>query len=91
MCDLVYEGEGPALLNTAGDGIVVPALRPFRGPPTAGRTTTRSSSNGSDRVLGSKETGVVVISQATTLSACRQAVAVTAWQKSVTMTQGRGT
>ena len=29
MCDLVYEGEGPALLNTAGDGVVVPPFGLF--------------------------------------------------------------
>ena len=29
MCDLVHEGEGPALLNTAGDGFVVPPFGLF--------------------------------------------------------------
>ena len=59
VCDLVYEGEGPALLNTAGDGIVVPPFGLFGaddGLPHHYKIVT----NGSERVLGSKEVGVVV-------------------------------
>ena len=59
VCDLVYEGEAPALLNTAGDGIVVPPFGLFGaddGLPHHYKIVT----NGSERVLGSKEVGVVV-------------------------------
>ncbi len=59
VCDLVYEGAGPALLNTAGDGIVVPPFGLFGaddGLPHHYKIVT----NGSERVLGSKEVGVVV-------------------------------
>ena len=59
VCDLVYEGEGPALLNTAGDGIVVPPFGLF-GAADGLPHHYKIVSNGSDRVLGSKETGVVV-------------------------------
>ena len=56
MCDLVYEGEGPALLNTAGDGVVVPPFGLFDaddGLPNHYKIV----SNGTERVLGSKEVG----------------------------------
>ena len=59
VCDMVYEGEGPALLNTAGDGIVVPPFGLFGaadGLPHHYKIVT----NGTERVLGSKEVGVVV-------------------------------
>ncbi len=59
VCDLIYEGEGPALLNTAGDGIVVPPFGLFDGEdglPHLYKIVT----NGSERVLRSKETEVVV-------------------------------
>ena len=59
VCDMVYEGEGPALLNTAGDGIVVPPFGLFGaadGLPHHYKIIT----NGTERVLGSKEVGVVV-------------------------------
>jgi N-methylhydantoinase B len=59
ICDLVYEGEGQALLNTAGDGIVVPPFGLFDGEDGLPHDY-RIISNGSDRVLGSKETEVVV-------------------------------
>jgi N-methylhydantoinase B len=59
ICDLVYEGEGPALLNTAGDGIVVPPFGLFDGEDGLPHDY-KILSNGSERVLGSKETEVVV-------------------------------
>ena len=59
VCDLVYEGEGPALLNTAGDGIVVPPFGLF-GAADGLPHHYKIVSNGTERVLGSKEVGVVV-------------------------------
>ncbi len=59
VCDLVYEGEGPALLNTAGDGIVVPPFGLF-GAEDGLPHHYKIVNNGTERVLGSKEVGVVV-------------------------------
>jgi N-methylhydantoinase B len=59
VCDLVYEGEGPALLNTAGDGIVVPPFGLF-GADDGLPHHYKIINNGTERVLGSKEVGVVV-------------------------------
>ena len=59
VCDLVYEGEGPALLNTAGDGIVVPPFGLF-GAADGLPHHYKIVDNGTERVLGSKEVGVVV-------------------------------
>ena len=59
VCDLVYEGDGPALLNTAGDGIVVPPFGLF-GATDGLPHDYKIVSNGTDRVLGSKEVGVLV-------------------------------
>ncbi len=59
VCDLVYEGEGPALLNTAGDGVVVPPFGLF-GATDGLPHHYKIVSNSSERVLGSKEVGVVV-------------------------------
>ena len=59
VCDLVYEGEGPARLNTAGDGIVVPPFGLF-GAADGLPHHYKIVSNGADRDLGSKEVGVVV-------------------------------
>ena len=59
VCDLVYEGEGRALLNTAGDGIVVPPFGLFGGDDGLPHHY-KIVSNGTERVLGSKEVGVVV-------------------------------
>jgi 5-oxoprolinase (ATP-hydrolysing) len=59
LCEMMYEGEGDARLNTAGDGVVVPPFGLFGGEP--GRPHRYSIvSNGAERVLGSKETGVLV-------------------------------
>ena len=59
VCDLVYEGEGPALLNTAGDGIVVPPFGLF-GATDGLPHHYKITSNVAERVLRSKEVGVVV-------------------------------
>ena len=59
VCNLVYEGDGPALLNTAGDGVVVPPFGLF-GATDGLPHHYKIVSNGSERVLGSKEVGVVV-------------------------------
>ncbi len=59
VCDLVYEGEGPALLNTAGDGVVVPPFGLFGATDGLPHHYTIVS-GGSERVLRSKEVGVVV-------------------------------
>ena len=59
VCDLVYEGEGPALLNTAGDGIVVPPFGLF-GADDGLPHHYKIVNNGTERILGSKEVGVVV-------------------------------
>ena len=59
VCDLVYEGKGPALLNTAGDGIVVPPFGLF-GATDGLPHHYKIVNNGTERVLGSKEVGVVV-------------------------------
>ena len=59
VCDLVYEGEGPALLNTAGDGIVVPPFGLFGGADGLPHHY-KIVSAGNDRDLGSKEVGVTV-------------------------------
>ena len=59
ICDLVYEGEGTARLNTAGDGIVVPPFGLFEGQDGLPHDY-KILSNGSERSLGSKETEVKV-------------------------------
>ena len=59
VCDLIYEGEGPAVLNTAGDGIVVPPFGLF-GATDGLPHHYKIMSNGTERILGSKEVGVVV-------------------------------
>ena len=59
VCDLVYEGDGPALLNTAGDGIIVPPFGLF-GADDGLPHHYKIVSGESERVLGSKEVGVPV-------------------------------
>ena len=59
ICDLVYEGAGPALLNTAGDGIIVPPFGLFGADPGLVHHY-KIVSNGTERVLGSKEVGIMV-------------------------------
>ena len=65
VCDLVYEGEGSALLNTAGDGIIVPPFGLFGGaeglPHHYKVVASDAIALGNrERVLGSKEVGIVV-------------------------------
>ena len=59
VCDLVYEGMDTALLNTAGDGVVVPPFGLFGAEPGLPHLY-KILTNGGERVLGSKETGVAV-------------------------------
>ena len=59
VCDLVYEGDGPALLNTAGDGIVVPPFGLF-GAADGLPHRYKILADGAERSLGSKEVGVLV-------------------------------
>ena len=59
ICELVYEGADGARLNTAGDGVVVPPFGLFGGMPGLPHTY-KILSNGTERVLKSKETGVPV-------------------------------
>jgi N-methylhydantoinase A/oxoprolinase/acetone carboxylase beta subunit/N-methylhydantoinase B/oxoprolinase/acetone carboxylase alpha subunit len=54
-----YDGATPARLNTAGDGTVTPPYGLFAGQPGKPHIY-RLISNGQERVLHSKETGVVV-------------------------------
>ena len=59
ICDLEYLGDGAASLNMAGDGVVVPPFGLFGGEPGEPHLY-KIVSNGADRVLKSKEAGVVV-------------------------------
>ena len=59
VCDLVYEGDGLARLNTAGDGIVVPPFGLF-GAADGLPHHYKIASNDRERVLGSKEVEVLV-------------------------------
>ena len=59
VCDLEYQGEGVARLNTAGDGVIVPPFGLFGGKPGAPHLY-KIVSNSTDRILLSKETGVLV-------------------------------
>jgi len=59
ICDLIYQGEGPAYLNTAGDGIVVPPFGLFNGEDGLPHDY-RILNDSSERILGSKETEVLV-------------------------------
>ena len=57
ICEMVYEGDGEALLNIAGDGVVNPPFGLFGGKP--GTTHIYSVvSDGVERVLPSKKLGV---------------------------------
>ncbi|MGQ4809861.1 hypothetical protein NKDENANG_03297 [Candidatus Entotheonellaceae bacterium PAL068K] len=56
---MIYEGAESAKLNTAGDGVVTPPYGLHGGEPGKPHIY-RLISNGTERVLGSKETGVVV-------------------------------
>ncbi len=58
-CEIEYLGDGPAILNTAGDGIINPPFGLFGGHPG---TPHRYSiiHNDEERILLSKETGVII-------------------------------
>ena len=58
VCEMVYEG-GEARLNTAGDGVIVPPYGLFGGGPGLPHLY-KIISDGKERVLRSKETGVLV-------------------------------
>lgn len=59
VCDLVYVGEGPAFLNTAGNRIVLPPFGLFGGDDGLAHHY-KIVHKGGDRVLGSKDIGVLV-------------------------------
>ena len=59
VCEIVYEGEGDALLNTAGDGAIVPPFGVLGGEPGLPHRYSLVS-NGTETVLRTKQTGVVV-------------------------------
>lgn len=57
--EMVYQGAEPAKLNTAGDGVINPPYGLFGGRPGKPHCY-RLISDGTERVLRSKETEVVV-------------------------------
>ena len=59
VCEIIYEGEGDALLNTAGDGAIVPPFGALGGEPGLPHRYSIVS-NGVETVLPTKQTGVVV-------------------------------
>ncbi len=59
MVEMVYEGEGQAEMNTAGDGVIIPPYGLFDGMPGMSHRYALIS-DGVERVLGSKEPGVIV-------------------------------
>ena len=59
VCEIIYEGEGEALLNTAGDGAVVPPFGVLGGKPGLPHIYSVVS-GGVETVLRTKQTGVVV-------------------------------
>ena len=59
VCEIIYEGEGEALLNTAGDGAVVPPFGVLGGEPGLPHIYSVVS-GGVQTVLRTKQTGVVV-------------------------------
>ncbi len=59
ICEMVFEGAEPARLNTAGDGIVVAPFGLFGAQPGLPHTY-KIVSGDNERVLGSKEEGVLV-------------------------------
>ena len=59
VCEIIYEGEGEALLNTAGDGAIVPPFGVLGGEPGLPHRYSIVS-GGAETVLRTKQTGVVV-------------------------------
>ncbi len=59
VCEIIYEGEGDALLNTAGDGAIVPPFGALGGEPGLPHRYSIVSDD-VETVLRTKQTGVVV-------------------------------
>ena len=59
VCEIIYEGEGDASLNTAGDGAIVPPFGVIGGEPGLPHRYSIVS-GGAETVLRTKQTGVVV-------------------------------
>ena len=59
VCEMVYEGSTVAKLNTAGDGVINPPFGLFGGEPGLPHTY-KLVSQGVERLLASKETGVLI-------------------------------
>ena len=59
VCEIIYEGKGDALLNTAGDGAIVPPFGVLGGDPGLPHRYSIVS-GGVETVLRTKQTGVVV-------------------------------
>ena len=59
VCEIIYEGEGEASLNTAGDGAIVPPFGVLGGEPGLPHRYSIVS-DGVETVLPTKQTGVVV-------------------------------
>ena len=59
VCEIIYEGEGDALLNTAGDGAIVPPFGTLGGEPGLPHRYSIVS-GGAETTLRTKQTGVVV-------------------------------
>ena len=59
VCEIIYEGQGEARLNTAGDGAVVPPFGVLGGEPGLPHRYSIVS-GGKETVLRTKQTGVVV-------------------------------
>ena len=59
-CEIIYQGDGDARLNTAGDGTINPPFGLFGGQPGLPHIYSIVS-NGTERVLPSKLEGVTVI------------------------------
>ena len=59
VCEIIYEGEGEASLNTAGDGAIVPPFGVLGGDPGLPHTYSIVSAE-VETVLPTKQTGVVV-------------------------------
>ncbi len=59
VCDIVYEGDADARLNTAGDGTINPPPGLFGGDPGLPHIYSIVS-NGTERILQSKEEGLTI-------------------------------
>jgi N-methylhydantoinase B len=59
ICEMVYEGAETARMNTAGDGVIVAPYGLFGAQPGMPHLY-KIVSDGAERVLGSKEEGILV-------------------------------